>query len=282
MDGLQEDLIAILELCPPSASDLGARLQALLRLLQREAHNLRVGDQGSRPTLFAQQVRNRAFLLGISPLQSTAEQRLTALGRPHFRLLWTASRESRDLVRTLAGHGDWVSAVAVSPDARHALSGSGDRTAQVLGPANRPAPPHLRGPRSRGERGGGEPRRPPCPLGFARPHARGSGTWRPAELLRTLAGHEDMVFAAGDESRRPRAVSGSRDRTLRLWDLANRPAPPHLHGPRRRGVRGGDIPGRPPCPLRLARPHAQALGPGRPADSSTPSPATRAWSLPWR
>ena len=69
VDGLQEDLIAILELCPLSASELGARLQALLRLLQREAHNLRVGDRESRPMLFAQQVRNRAFLLGSVLLQ---------------------------------------------------------------------------------------------------------------------------------------------------------------------------------------------------------------------
>ena len=87
VDALQEDLIAILELCPPSASDLGARLQALLRLLQREAHNLRVGDQGSEPTLFAQQVRNRA----LPPWHhypaihrgEEADERWVA---PHFRL----------------------------------------------------------------------------------------------------------------------------------------------------------------------------------------------------
>lgn len=53
MDALQEDLIAILKLCLPSTSDLGARLQSVLRLLQREAHNLRVGDQGTRPMLLA-------------------------------------------------------------------------------------------------------------------------------------------------------------------------------------------------------------------------------------
>ncbi len=126
VDGLQEDLIAILGLCPQSACDVGARIQALLRLLQREAHNLRIGDPGCRPTLFAQQVRNRAFLLGISPLQATAEERLTTLGWPHFRLLWTASRESPALVRTFAGHHDWVTAVAVTPDGRSALSGSYD------------------------------------------------------------------------------------------------------------------------------------------------------------
>jgi hypothetical protein len=41
VDGLQEDLIAIFEACPPSTPDLGARLQRLLRLLQHEAHHLR-------------------------------------------------------------------------------------------------------------------------------------------------------------------------------------------------------------------------------------------------
>jgi hypothetical protein len=73
IDSLQEDVIAILEICPPSASVLGSRLQALLCLLQREAHNLRRLDQECRPTLIAQQVRNRAALLGIRALQLGAE-----------------------------------------------------------------------------------------------------------------------------------------------------------------------------------------------------------------
>jgi WD40 repeat protein len=131
LDGLQEDLIAILELCPSSAPDIAVRLQALLRLFQREAHNLRVGDREWRPLLFAQQIRNRAFLLGIGRLQSTAEQRLSELGRPHFWLRWTASRESPALVRTFVGHHDWVDAVAVTPDGRCALSGSDDCTVKL-------------------------------------------------------------------------------------------------------------------------------------------------------
>ena len=76
IDALQEDLVALLELCPPSEPGRGARLQSLLGLLQREAHNLRVSDQASGSTQFAQQVRNRAFLLGIKPLQISAEKRL--------------------------------------------------------------------------------------------------------------------------------------------------------------------------------------------------------------
>jgi WD40 repeat protein len=126
VDGLQEDLIAILEICPLSASELGSRLQAVLRLLQREANNLRVGASRSHPAMFAQQVHNRAVTLGIAPLRSGAEARLTALGQPHFRLLWTASRESSALVRTLTGTLDRVTAVAVTPDGRHAFSSADD------------------------------------------------------------------------------------------------------------------------------------------------------------
>ena len=218
VDGLQEDLIAILELCPrrPPTSVLGSKL--LLRLLQREAHNLRVEDQVSRPTLLAQQVRNRAFLLGISPLQSTAEQRLTALGQPHFRLRWTASRESPDLIRTLTGHGDWVSAVAMSPDSRHALSGSGDRLLRLW---------DLRTGQLLRTFTGHEDE--VCAVAVS-PDGRhalsGShdGTLRlwdlqTGRLLRTLGGHEDMVFALAMSPDGQRALSGSRDCTVRLWDL---------------------------------------------------------------
>ncbi len=47
VDALQEDLIATLGLCPQSALELGARVQAVLRLLQREVHHLRGEDANS-------------------------------------------------------------------------------------------------------------------------------------------------------------------------------------------------------------------------------------------
>src|SRR5262249_34450018 len=131
VDGLQEDLVAILDLCPPSDSELGARLRALLRLLRREANDLRAGISRSHPALFAQQIRNRASSLGIGPLLSGAEVKLIALGQPHFRLRWKASRESPALVRTLTGHTDWVGAVTLTPDGHHALSGSFDETLRL-------------------------------------------------------------------------------------------------------------------------------------------------------
>jgi WD40 repeat protein len=219
LDGLQVDLIAILELCPPSPPDLGARLQALLRLLQREAHNLPVRNQGSEPTLFAQQVRNRAFLLGISPLRATAEQTLTSLGHAHFRLLWTASRESRKLVRTLSGHGGWVSSVGVSPDSRRVISGSGDcllrlwdlRTGQLLGVLGG----HRDGVSSVVVSANGR-------HVLSGSHDRTLRLWdlQTGSLLRTLVGHDDMVFGVAMSPDGCRALSGSRDCTLKLWDLA--------------------------------------------------------------
>ena len=81
VDGLQEDLIAILDLCPPSASDLVCSAPSSAPTdPARSPQSPGARTRWSRPTLLAQQVRNRAFLLGISPLQSTAEQRLYCAG----------------------------------------------------------------------------------------------------------------------------------------------------------------------------------------------------------
>jgi WD40 repeat protein len=218
VDGLQEDLIAVLELCTGSASHLGDRLLSLLRLIQREAHNLRAKDQVNRPTLLAQQVRNRSLFLRICHLVSTAEERLAELGHPHFLLRWTASRESQELVRTLADHGDWVNAVAMSSDSRYALSGSEDsllrlwdlRTGQLL----RTFTGHEASV---------------CGVTFhpdGRHALSGShdGTLRLWDLqlgrhIRTLGGEGGMVFAVAVSPDGMLAISGSRDSDLRLWDL---------------------------------------------------------------
>jgi WD40 repeat protein len=218
VDALQEDLITMLGLCPPSAPDLGARVEAMLRLLQREAHHLLAEDLRSNSTLFAQQVRNRAVHSGIASLQSSAEHRLVELAQPHFRLQWVASRESRDLIRTLTGHGDWVNAVALSPDGRRALSGSEDsmlrlwdlQTGQLL----RTFAGHEAGVKAAVI----------SPDGRHALSASGDGTLKlwgmeSGQLIRTLVAHADGVSAVAMSRDGHHAVSGSRDTTLRLWDL---------------------------------------------------------------
>ncbi|MFI5456776.1 MAG: NB-ARC domain-containing protein [Isosphaerales bacterium] len=225
VDCLQEDLIAFLGLCPPSGSDLAARLQMVLRLMHREAHNLRGGDARINPTFFAQQVRNRAVLLSIAPLRSSAEQRLAALALPHFALQWTASRESPDLVRTLTGHGDWVCAAAVCPDGRHALSGSEDRalrfwdlqtgqllqtfaghedgvSAVVVSPDGR----HV--------------------LSGSRDNTLRLWDLATGQIVRTYAGHEHGVSAVAVSPDGRYALSGSDDRTVKFWDLVTSRSPP--------------------------------------------------------
>jgi WD40 repeat protein len=218
VDSLQEDLIAFHDLCPTSASDVAARIQSILRLMQREAHNLRVREASNALAFFAQQVRNRAVLLNITPIHSSADERLAALSEPHFALKWTTSRDSPDLVRTLAGHSHWVSAVAVTLSGRHALSGSEDRTLKLwdlqTGQLLRTIAGHE----------GGVKAVSISPDGVRALSGAGDGTLKlwdleSGRLLRTLVGHEDVVTTLTLSADWRRVLSGSRDRTLRLWHL---------------------------------------------------------------
>jgi WD40 repeat protein len=218
VDALQEDLIAILELCPPSSSDRGAPLLAILRLLQREAEYLRLGDAKSHPTLFAQRVRNRAVICGISTLESGAEQRLDVLGEPHFRLLWTARRESPALIRTLTRHHDWIGAITTTRDGLHALSGSDDRTLKLW---------DLRTGRLLRSFVGHEAAvsavaaSPDGRSAISASHDGKLKLWdlHSGQLLRDWTGHEAGVAAMAVTPDGRLALLGSYDRTLSLLDL---------------------------------------------------------------
>ncbi len=129
---LEGDLLTALGFCPSDDRSVQPRLQSLLRVLQRESHHLRTWDPIQAPAIFPQQIRNRAFLLGLEPLVRGAEARLAGLGQGHALLRWRASLESPALVRTLSGHGGWVRALAVTRDGR-VVSGSYDRTVKVWG-----------------------------------------------------------------------------------------------------------------------------------------------------
>jgi WD40 repeat protein len=218
--GLQDDLIAILEIDPPPVSDSGTRLQAILRLLQREGNDFRLGGEKFEPTLFAQQVRNRAVSLEIGALESSAAQRLAALGRDHFRLLWKTSRESTALVQILTGHEDLVTAAAVAPDSRHAISGGYDGTIRIWNLATGQLLRSFAGHET------AVSALTVAPDGFqalSASHDRTLKLWDLAtgQMLRVFSGHEDGVSAVAVARDGRHVLSGGYDGTVRLWDLSN-------------------------------------------------------------
>ena len=139
---------------------------------------------------------------------------------PALRLISpTLTPPGGPLLRVLAGHTDWVRAVAVTPDGARAVSGSWDNTVRVWDLATGEALRVLAGHTL-----------PVAAVAVTPDGARAvSGSldrtvrvWDPAtgETLRTLEGHTDWVRAVAVTPDGTRAVSGSADHTVRVWDLA--------------------------------------------------------------
>ena len=131
VDGLQQTLTTALDFLVGGEDEPAEALHAMLRVFRREAHHLREWDPGQQPNDLAQQVLFRAVTLGETALAARAERRLGELGRPALVVRWRTLRESPALVRILTGHQDAVTAVAVSPDGRHVVTGSSDQTVAV-------------------------------------------------------------------------------------------------------------------------------------------------------
>jgi WD40 repeat protein len=122
------------------------------------------------------------------------------------------------LIRTLEGHTDSVSAVAVTPDGRRALSASEDRTLRLwdLGTGQT-----IRALEGHTDFVSGVA---VTPDGRRALSASGDRTLRLWDLgtgqtIRTLEGHTGFVSAVAVTPDGRRALSASGDRTLRLWDL---------------------------------------------------------------
>ncbi len=129
---------------------------------------------------------------------------------------------SGETVRTLSGHTGAVRAVAVTPDGRHAVSGSGDNTLRVWDLASGETVRTLSGHTGAVTGGGGDAGRPPGRLRLRGQDAAGVGPGTPARAVRTLSGHTSAVNAVAVTPDGRHAVSGSDDNTLRVWDLAQR------------------------------------------------------------
>jgi WD40 repeat protein len=108
-----------------------ARFEALIRPLDRESHYLRRWDAGKVPGLLLQQLRNRCFEMGIEEVRERAEPKLEEQRWAWLRERFRTSRESEMLVRTLEGHADGVTGVALTADGRFAVFASDDKTLKV-------------------------------------------------------------------------------------------------------------------------------------------------------
>ena len=114
-------------------------------------------------------------------------------------------------MRTLQGHTGLVNAVAVTPDGRQAISASDDRTLKVWDLASGPKLRSL-GPHGRGQRRGGDARRPRA---VSASEDRTLKVWdisaAAAPKLRTLEGHTDWVcgVAVTPDGRRPSPRPGT-------------------------------------------------------------------------
>ena len=121
-------------------------------------------------------------------------------------------------LRTLIGHDSWVAATAVTPDGRHAVSGAGDNTLRLWDLAT--------GETLRIFTGHSDTVRAVAVTPDGSQQSQVQKTTRcaygtlPRQTLRTLSGHSDTCARVAVTPDGSRAVSGSYDTTLRIWDLA--------------------------------------------------------------
>jgi WD40 repeat protein len=217
--GLDTVLVGLADVAgkAPARGDLRARVCGLLRVVDREAHNLRGWDPERRPAFFVQQVRNRALDEGMDGLVTSAEGRLAQLKHPVLSLRWRTHRESASLARTLVGHQRYVMAVAATPDGR-VVSGAADGTLIVWDLAT--------GRQDHTFAGHEEAVRDLAVTPDGRHVISASfdttlKVWdlETGQWVRDLAGHGGPVRAVAVTPDGRYAVSGSEDCTLIVWDL---------------------------------------------------------------
>jgi WD40 repeat protein len=217
VDAVLEDLRAGVRL---SRDGEAGWIERLVRPLDREAHCLRKWKPLETPEFLLQQVRNRCFEMGEEDGRGLAEAALAERGLGHLRERVRSGRESEALVRTLEGHTERLTGVAVTADGRWAVSASHDRTLKVWDLGSGQLVRTLEGHTS-------------LVSGVA---VTADGRWAVSaswdktvkvwdlgsgQLVRTLEGHTERVAGVAVTADSRWAVSASHDDTLKVWDLGS-------------------------------------------------------------
>jgi WD40 repeat protein len=206
-----------------------ARLEALMRPLDREAHALRGWDPAKAPGFFLQQLRNRCFEMGIEEVRERAEAKLGEQRWSWLRERIRTSRESEALVRTLEGHTNTVRGVAVTEDGRFAVSASQDKTLKVwdlgTGLVVRTLEGHTNTVYGVALTEDGR-------FAVSASQDKTLKVWDlgTGQVVRSLAGHTYGVMGVAVTADGRFAVSASWDKTLKVWDLGTGQAVRSLEG----------------------------------------------------
>ena len=172
------------------------------------------------PRQFASQVVGRLLAWrDVAGIQRFIDEISAGAPKPWLRLLHPALiPPGTGLLRTLEGHSEGVSGVAVTPDGRRAVSASWDGTLNVwdldTGRELRTLEGHLGSVN-------GVAVTPDWKRAVSASYDRTLKVWdlETGCELRTLKGHSRSVYGVAVTPDWKRAVSASYDRTLKVWDL---------------------------------------------------------------
>ena len=192
----------------------GGRLVDLARALGRESHWLRAAPEATTALVW-----NRLRRSGWSASELDAQLRVPE-GVEFLRVRHAATRESPALLRDLAGHTLTVTACAVTPDGRHVVSASDDKTLKVWELASGRPVATLRGHTLAVAA---------CAVTPDGRHAVSASedktlkVWELASgrAVATLQGHTHYVTACAVTPDGRHVVSASQDHTLKVWELAS-------------------------------------------------------------
>jgi WD40 repeat protein/serine/threonine protein kinase len=128
--------------------------------------------------------------------------------------------ESGQLVRTLAGHADWVNAVVLTPDGRYAVSASSDHALRVWDLESGQLVRTLAGHKDSVNAVAVTPEGDRA-ISASSDHTLRVWNLKNGRSERILEGHTGWVTTVLVTLDGRRAISGSADHTLRLWDLTS-------------------------------------------------------------